>query len=215
MNIKRTNYFYALLFAFCAAVVFFAFKPMTQVRAAESGNLLVNGYGETGDLTGWTDAAEEETGEGTFSVVDVYEWGGYTLEPCEGDYFFLFSIKSLQTSKKLLIFAAKIISYDYKSSINTDKADCHLNYPKGGKAILYGSRARGDARKDSDWDILILLDKDTLDQSDYDNVSYPFVLLGCDLGQEINPIMYTTKEWESYRITPFYENVTRDGIVLV
>jgi len=87
--------------------------------------------------------------------------------------------------------------------------------PKGGKAILYGSRARGDAHKDSDWDILILLDKDTLDQSDYDNVSYPFVLLGCDLGQEINPIMYTTKEWESYRITPFYENVTRDGIVLV
>ena len=40
-------------------------------------------------------------------------------------------------------------------------------------------------------------------------------ILGYDLGQEINPIMYTTKEWESYRITPFYENVTRDGIVLV
>ena len=87
--------------------------------------------------------------------------------------------------------------------------------PKGGRAILYGSRARGDARKDSDWDILIILDKDILDQSDYDNVSYPFVLLGCDLGQEINPIMYTTKEWGSSRITPFYENVTRDGIVLV
>ena len=87
--------------------------------------------------------------------------------------------------------------------------------PNGGKAILYGSRARGDARNDSDWDILILLDKDVLNQSDYDNVSYPFVLLGCDLGQEINPIMYTKKEWESYRITPFYENVTRDGIVLV
>ena len=87
--------------------------------------------------------------------------------------------------------------------------------PEGGRAILYGSRARGDARKDSDWDILILLDKETLNQSDYDNVSYPFVLLGCDLGQEINPIMYTTKEWESYRITPFYENVTRDGIALV
>jgi predicted nucleotidyltransferase len=87
--------------------------------------------------------------------------------------------------------------------------------PDGGKAILYGSRARGDNRKDSDWDILILLDKDTLDQSDYDNISYPFVLLGSDLGMEINPIMYTTKEWESYRITPFYENVVRDGIVLV
>lgn len=87
--------------------------------------------------------------------------------------------------------------------------------PKGGKAILYGSRARGDDRDNSDWDILILLDKDTLDQADYDNVSYPFVLLGCDLGEEINPIMYTTKEWESYSITPFYENVVRDGITLI
>ena len=87
--------------------------------------------------------------------------------------------------------------------------------PNGGKAILYGSRARGDARNDSDWDILILLDKEVLNQSDYDNVSYPFVLLGCDLGQEINPIMYTKKEWESYRITPFYENVLRDGIDLI
>ena len=102
-----------------------------------------------------------------------------------------------------------------RAALTRIKQTATSTIPKGGKAILYGSRARGDARADSDWDILILLDKDTLDQSDYDNVSYPFVLLGCDLGQEINPIMYTTKEWESYRITPFYENVTRDGIVLV
>ena len=102
-----------------------------------------------------------------------------------------------------------------RAALTRIKQTATSTIPKGGKAILYGSRARGDARTDSDWDILILLDKDTLDQTDYDNVSYPFVLLGCDLGQEINPIMYTTKEWESYRITPFYENVTRDGIVLV
>ena len=102
-----------------------------------------------------------------------------------------------------------------KGTLTRIKQTAISTIPKGGRAILYGSRARGDARKDSDWDILIILDKDTLDQSDYDNVSYPFVLLGCDLGQEINPIMYTTKEWESSRITPFYENVTRDGIVLV
>lgn len=31
--------------------------------------------------------------------------------------------------------------------------------PQGSEAILFGSRARGDYREDSDWDILILLDK--------------------------------------------------------
>lgn len=87
--------------------------------------------------------------------------------------------------------------------------------PKGGMAVLYGSRARGDSHNGSDWDILIVLDKDRLEQSDYDNVSYPFVLLGCDWGEDVNPIMYTKKEWESYRHTPFYENVKHDGIVLV
>ena len=87
--------------------------------------------------------------------------------------------------------------------------------PNGGEAILYGSRARGDAHKKSDWDVLILLDKDMLSQKDYDTVSYPFVLLGCEIGEEINPIMYTKKEWESYKITPFYENVKRDGISLL
>ena len=84
--------------------------------------------------------------------------------------------------------------------------------PSGSSLWLYGSRARGDAHEGSDWDLLILLDKDKLEQSDYDNVSYPFVLLGCDMGEEMNPIMYTKKEWESYRITPFYENVIHDGI---
>lgn len=87
--------------------------------------------------------------------------------------------------------------------------------PQGGQAILYGSQARGDARYGSDWDVLILLNKKRLECSDYDNVSYPFVLLGCDINEEINPIMYTKEEWESYRATPFYENVKRDGINLL
>ena len=50
--------------------------------------------------------------------------------------------------------------------------------PKGSTLLLYGSRARGDAGKDSDWDLLILLDKPELSESDYDNISFPFTMLG-------------------------------------
>ena len=34
--------------------------------------------------------------------------------------------------------------------------------PKNGKAILFGSQARGTAHEGSDWDVLILLDKDKI-----------------------------------------------------
>lgn len=95
------------------------------------------------------------------------------------------------------------------------KAVASSSIPQGGHAFLYGSRARGEAKASSDWDVLILLDKEKLEQSDYDNVSYPFVLLGCDLGEEITPILYTQKEWMKYHSTPFFENVSRDGINLL
>ncbi len=90
----------------------------------------------------------------------------------------------------------------------------HQAIPKNGRAILYGSRARGDSHPGSDWDILILLDKEKLENNDYTHVSYPFVILGSDLNEEINPIMYTKDEWRQYDFTPFHENVEHDGIVL-
>ena len=88
------------------------------------------------------------------------------------------------------------------------------NMPSDGKAILFGSQARGTARDDSDWDILIILDKEELLPSDYDNVTYPLVMLGWELGKEINPVMYTTKEWQKYKNSPFYKNVEKEGIIL-
>lgn len=71
------------------------------------------------------------------------------------------------------------------------------------------------ARIDSDWDILIILDKEKLEPEDYDKVSFPLTMLGWDLGARINPIMYTMKEWAASCITPFYKNVEQEGIELV
>ena len=98
--------------------------------------------------------------------------------------------------------------------INDIKQSLLLNLPAGGYALLYGSRARGDAHSGSDWDILIVLDKDQLLPEDYDTISYPLRELGWELGEYINPVMYTAKDWESSKFTPFYHNVIDDAIRL-
>ena len=87
--------------------------------------------------------------------------------------------------------------------------------PKGSNLWLYGSRARGDYRHDSDWDLLVLLPKDTLTFEDYGHYTYPLTELGWELDKPINPILYTKKEWEQNYFTPFYHNVEHDKIVLV
>ena len=80
--------------------------------------------------------------------------------------------------------------------------------------LLFGSQARGDADNSSDWDILILLDKERIKNADFDAVAYPIVELGWRLGIEINPLLYTYKDWEKRSFTPFYKNVQKDKIEL-
>ncbi len=99
--------------------------------------------------------------------------------------------------------------------LNQIRAVARQTAPEGSQVLLFGSRARGDAKKDSDWDILIILPKQRFKQSDYDAVSFPFVELGWQLNEQINPIMYTKEEWEANSITPFYDNVQRDAINLI
>ncbi|MCL2028528.1 MAG: nucleotidyltransferase domain-containing protein [Bacteroidales bacterium] len=80
------------------------------------------------------------------------------------------------------------------------------------RLILFGSQARGDARRDSDWDLLILLNKDKRTQEDYDQYAFPFDELGWSYGVAINAKLYTNEQWERGRIFPFYQNVMREGI---
>ena len=85
--------------------------------------------------------------------------------------------------------------------------------PEGASLWLYGSRARGDNRPDSDYDLLILLDKEKLTSRDYDCV-FDLRMLGIELNEEINPTVYPKKRWNEWSFTPFYYNVEEDKVVL-
>lgn len=87
--------------------------------------------------------------------------------------------------------------------------------PKGSSLWLYGSRARGDARPDSDYDLLILLDKDQISSKDHDDYVYPMTVMGDGMGAEVNPHIYTRKDWNRWWLSPFYTNVESDKVVLV
>jgi uncharacterized protein len=81
--------------------------------------------------------------------------------------------------------------------------------------ILYGSFARGDNNKNSDLDLLILIDKDKLTPQDTKNIKYPLYDIEFETGQIISPLVLTRSDWENrHRITPFYENVTKEGVAL-
>ena len=85
--------------------------------------------------------------------------------------------------------------------------------PEGASLWLYGSRARGDAHPDSDYDLLILIDKNSLSSSDYDAV-FDFRLLGVTLNEQINPTVYPKSQWVKWKYVPFHDNVEKDKIVL-
>lgn len=79
--------------------------------------------------------------------------------------------------------------------------------------ILYGSYARGENRPGSDVDIVILLDKDKITYEDQRRISSPLYRIELETGILISPNFYSKNKWGT-RITPFFENVSREGILL-
>ena len=86
--------------------------------------------------------------------------------------------------------------------------------PAGARLILFGSQARNDAREDSDWDLLILLNDKQLQTDTFGAYAYPFVELGWEYGTYFSPKIYTYAEWAKRKGTLFYDNINREGVVL-
>jgi len=93
------------------------------------------------------------------------------------------------------------------------RQNIHMIDPKA-EIILYGSRARGDERADSDWDILVLTDYpvDLKKERTFRNNLYDLEL---QTGEPFSIFVYSKNDWISrQKITPFYNNVIQEGIRL-
>jgi predicted nucleotidyltransferase len=82
------------------------------------------------------------------------------------------------------------------------------------RIILFGSQARGDAKPESDWDLLVILNKARIEISDFDAISYPIFEFGLKEGKHFSTKLYTREGWERRNFTPFYKNVEKEGVVL-
>ena len=80
--------------------------------------------------------------------------------------------------------------------------------------IIFGSKAKGTARADSDLDLLVVIREG--DWRLKDSVTQPGYLLAID-GDVVPSIMvYTAEEWEQRRRdeAPLWQMVNRDGVVV-
>lgn len=80
--------------------------------------------------------------------------------------------------------------------------------------ILYGSRARGDERVDSDWDILILIDDEATFERER-TFRHHLYDLEISLGEAFSVFVFNKNDWNTkFRITSFYQNVVTEGIAV-
>ncbi len=79
------------------------------------------------------------------------------------------------------------------------------------EVFLFGSRARGDEKTESDWDILILTDYPDSYQ-DEQKFRHHLFELELEVGEAFSTFVYDKADWENkHSVTPLYRNIMKEG----
>ncbi len=82
------------------------------------------------------------------------------------------------------------------------------------EVILFGSQARNEERNDSDWDILILV-PNKAGLKEEQKFRHKLFELELMFGISLSTFVYSKTEWKrKYQITPFYQNIEKEGMIL-
>ena len=92
------------------------------------------------------------------------------------------------------------------------KAAVHALEPTA-EIILYGSRARGTARADSDWDFIILLPS-PLDKTLEGQIKERLYDVELETDTVLSSIIRSKQEWQSsqYAVLPLRQQIEKDGV---
>jgi len=84
------------------------------------------------------------------------------------------------------------------------------------KVILFGSYARGDYDKESDIDVLLMLNEDEISLEKYsDKITDIVVELELKYDVVLSTILQSEKKFNKYqKAMPFYSNISTEGVVL-
>ena len=82
------------------------------------------------------------------------------------------------------------------------------------EVILFGSRARDEAKAESDWDILILTPY-PVDMKTQRKFRHKLFDLQLEYGIAISTFVYSKEDWHRrLSITPLYKNIKKEGVIL-